>query len=207
MAGQLAQHLSHKSALALLLPHPVSAPVETIRREHDKHFRRWPPHLNLIYPFLASPSIQQADRQPSPALKEDIQHRIQKAINHTEPFRLTLSADPPGIFSHSKKSKTVWLRPLSDQVNQLQAALQAEFSECDADKRPFVPHLSIGQARSDIDAEKLANEMIKHFAGNNMSQPVIDWHVDQVCVIERKGFHDRFQIVAAIPLGKNELSL
>ncbi|KAF1954702.1 hypothetical protein CC80DRAFT_493490 [Byssothecium circinans] len=207
MAGQLASHLSHKSALALLLPPAVSAPIEAIRREHDKHFKRWPPHINLIYPFLASPSEPQVDLaqgSESPALKQDIQRRIKEAVRHVEPFHLSLSADPPGIFSHSKRSKTVWLGPSTHLVRELQAVLQNEFSECDADKRPYTPHLSIGQAHSDAGAQSLASEITKHVSGFTMSQPTIDWYVDQVYVIERKGFHDRFKIVGAIKLGKEE---
>ncbi|PVH97067.1 hypothetical protein DM02DRAFT_644385 [Periconia macrospinosa] len=207
MAAQLAHHLSHKSALALLPHATITSPIELVRREHDKHFNRWPPHINLIYPFLASPSESQPTNshmgeQNSPCLKQHIQQRIEKAVKTIPSFRTSLSADPPGVFSHGKRSKTVWLGPTSDRAGQLQAALQAEFSECDADTRPFVPHLSIGQAASDAGAQRLGETIRAQVLEFTKTQPVLDWDVDRVFVIERKGYHDRFRVVGAIELGE-----
>ena len=192
MATQLAPHLSYKSALALLPRAAIASPIEQVRRDHDKHFNRWPPHINLIYPFLACPS----EKEPH------IRQRIQKAVAGVSPFSLSLSADPPGIFSHNRRSKTVWLEPTCtlDRLRQLQAALQAEFSECDADQRPFVPHLSIGQADSDDGAQRLAETIKAQVVDFTKSQPALDWDVDQVFVIERKGFHGRFGVVGAVRL-------
>jgi hypothetical protein len=31
----------------------------------------------------------------------------------------------------------------------------------------------------------------------------LDWYVDKVFVIERKGYHDRFKIIGSIDLGQN----
>lgn len=217
MAGHLAPHLSHKSALALLLPPALSPPIEAVRRVHDRSFARWPPHINLIYPFLASPSEDAAAEQPAegmeptePRLKQDIRSRIQCAIKDIQPFHMTLTYDQPGIFSHGKKSKTVWLPPSSKKVCDLQAALQAEFAECDADTRPFVPHLSVGQARSASAAQALREEITKSIsdfldtkrADAGDARASLDWSVEEVFVIERKGFNDRFKVVGVISLGK-----
>lgn len=210
MAAHVASHLSHKSALALLPPSLIAPPIESIRRVHDKHFARWPPHINLIYPFLASPTEDAGQQghvdgnQRLPRLKQDIRSRIQRAVRHVRPFRVALGADPPGIFSHNKRSKTVWLGPSPGAVEHLQAVLQAEFSECDSDTRPFVPHLSVGQARSDAGAQTLGEELKRslseHWNGASESKYQLDWFVDKVYVIERKGYHGRFEIVDAIEL-------
>lgn len=39
----------HQSALALLPEEPsaLHAAIQAIRREHDKHFLRWMPHINV----------------------------------------------------------------------------------------------------------------------------------------------------------------
>ena len=215
MARQLPAHLSHKSALALLPPASITAPIEAVRRVHDKHFARWPPHINLIYPFLASPSetMEQAETSSSEELslshlKETIRTRIAKVTQKLEPFRVSLITDPPGTFSHTQRSKTVWLGPSTDHVQQLQSALQAEFSECDSDQRPFTPHLSVGQARSEQGANLLSEEIKKgvreHMtaAKDGEATTALDWCVDKVFVIERKGYKDRFKVVGTIQLGK-----
>jgi 2'-5' RNA ligase len=208
MARQLPAHLSHKSALVLLPPSSITAPIESVRRTHDKHFLRWPPHINLLYPFLASPSEvnAQGEGNASPQLKDSIRARVQQAIKPLRPFQTSLSADPPGSFTHSKRSRTVWLGPSSQSVQQLQAALQAEFAECNADPRPFTPHLSIGQANSGHYVQKLGDEIrnsITAFANHSEGAPVaLDWYVDKVFVIERKGFHGRFEIIGSIDIDK-----
>jgi hypothetical protein len=85
-------------------------------------------------------------------------------------------------------------------------ALQSEFAECDADQRPFTPHLTLGQARNDREVQQLSEEIKLSILSNTETQqdsPVaLDWLVDKVYVLERKGFHDRFKIVGAIDLGK-----
>lgn len=208
MARRLPAHLSHKSALALLPPSNITAPIEAVRRVHDKQFDRWPPHINLLYPFLASSSETTEQGEASiPHLKEDIHTRIAKVTKNHEPFHVSLLADPPGVFSHSKRSKTVWLGPSTQSVQQLQAALQAEFSECNADQRAFTPHLSVGQARSEGGAESLRKEIKKsireYLAATKEGTPLsLDWHVDKVFVIERKGYTDRFKVIGTIELGR-----
>jgi 2'-5' RNA ligase len=184
MSRQLPAHLSHTSALALLPPASITAPIEAVRRVHDKHFARWPPHINLLYPFLASPS----------ELAESI-----------APFKISLNVASLGMFSHSKRSKTVWLGPTTKTVQQLQAALQLEFEECNADNRRFTPHLSLGQSNSDYTAKLLGEEFKSSVAnsvtGNEVASVTLDWYVDRIFVIERKGYHGRFQVVGSVELG------
>ncbi|OAL05090.1 hypothetical protein IQ06DRAFT_104188 [Phaeosphaeriaceae sp. SRC1lsM3a] len=206
MAKHLAAHLSHKSALVLLPPVSITAPIESVRRLHDRHFERWPPHINLLYPFLASPSeiAEEGTENSSPQLKQSVRARIQKAVQPFQPFHISLIADSPGVFSHSKRSKTVWLGPSTDSIQRLQHALQGEFSECDADQRPFTPHLSVGQASSEIAADELKSEIrssVAQFAKAVDGAPVaLEWSIDKVFVIERKGFHDRFKVIGSIDL-------
>ena len=221
---QLASHLSYKSALVLLCPTAIAPPIESIRSVNDKNFARWPPHINLIYPFLANPSEITLSDDVHPhathsirrLLKADINLRIRKVLSQHSPFDVTLEADAKNVFSHSKKSKTVWLAPQCDynSLKDLQSALQMEFSECSADSRPFTPHLSVGQSNSDHDAlqlhEDLAKQIIEFTADQNLGKddigtPSLHWHIDAVFVIERHGFHGRFNVVSTVPLGnRNE---
>jgi hypothetical protein len=210
MAGQLPAHLSYKSALVLLPPFSIAAPIEAVRRAHDKQFYRWPAHINLLYPFVSSPSEPGEPGEGSnPILKHDIRVRIERAVRNIQPFRISLSADPPGIFHHSQKSKTVWLPPTTHYVQDLHVALQAELLDVNADRRPFEPHLSVGQARTQNGADKLSAE-IKNSVSDFLSRtgwregaPIaLDWYVDKVCVIERKGYRDRFRVIGTIELGK-----
>lgn len=140
LPSSLPSHLSHKSSLVLIPPSSIAKPIETLRHKHDKQFHRWPPHINLVYPFLSSPSNpadfetpslsqniespkikEQADSGPlkssssnTPQLRDDIRSRIYSVVKDVHPFSISLHADPPGKFAHGKRSATVWLNP-SDQ--------------------------------------------------------------------------------------------
>lgn len=232
----LPSHLSYKSSLVLIPTTAIQEPIQSIRRKHDIQFHRWPPHINLIYPFLSSPSSNALGTDGETALQTSnlvefpVLSRIRKATRDIPPFTLRLSANPPGTFLHSKRNATVWLRPVdknnvttpdhkanpagaSAALLQLQTALQTEFSECNADTRPFNPHLSIGQASGAKAAESLAEEVrstVEDFLARESkgSKDAIRpgdadlmWHVDRVIVIERSGYHNPFRIVGDIELG------
>jgi 2'-5' RNA ligase len=202
----LPPHLSFKSALVLLPSVKIIAPIEPVRRVYDKHFARWPPHMNLLYPFLTSPSDLNESSQLR--LKEDVRARIKKVTESVEPFQIFLNADPPGTFSHDRTSgsRTVWLGPSSQDVQQLQAALQAEFCECNYDTRPFTPHLSVGQADSDSTVQRLQEAIrssISEYTGSDARSPLkLRWYIDRVCLLQRRHYHDRFRVVGKIYLGK-----
>ena len=68
----------------------------------------------------------------------------------------------------------------------------------------FIPHLFVGQARTDKAAEQLGNEIVPkvvEFRQLEKGGPkTLDWFVDKVYVIERKGDHDRSAVVGSIDL-------
>ena len=207
---KLPAHLSHKSALVLLPPSDIIAPIELLRRVYDKQFDRWPPHINLLYPFLANAGVRnKEDGGTQYTLKNEIRMRIARAVQDIAPFHMSLPADAPSAFHHSERSYSVWLRPTTQNIQGLHAALQTEFYEVNHDTRPFTPHLSVGQTRSQIGVEKLnakVEKTVSEFLSKNGAEegsPIaLDWPVDRVCVIERGGFKDRFQVVAEIELEK-----
>lgn len=207
MALKLPAHLTYKTAIALIPPASITPPIEAVRSVHDKSFRRWPPHINLIYPFLATP-LETSD-STSPRLSQAIKARLEKATSKIRAFHVSLDVNAPGVFTHSKSSKTVWLGPTpSEYAIKLQAALQAEFAECNTDSRPFTPHLSLGQARTDKAVHQLSREISNSVAGFHRRQEDVanslDWLVDKVYVIERKGFHGRFTVVGSVDLKQQQ---
>ena len=53
---------THHTAVAVLPPEEIWEPIQAIRRRHDRQFRRWMPHINLLYPFV--PRAQWATAVP-----------------------------------------------------------------------------------------------------------------------------------------------
>ena len=49
--------LRHTSAVVLVPPRDLWAPIQAIRATNDKSYLRWMPHVNLLYPFLRDLSL------------------------------------------------------------------------------------------------------------------------------------------------------
>lgn len=136
---------THQSAVAVVPPREAWGPIQAIRQRHDRQFRRWPPHVNLLYPFC------------TPDQFDEVLPRLVAACLHTPPFQVTLAEFR--FFRHSSRKATLWLAPEpKEDLVRLQAALQAACPGCDDLSRfaaGFTPHLSVGQAGSAGEAERL----------------------------------------------------
>lgn len=42
---------THQTAVVIIPPENLWQPIQQIRQKHDRHFRRWMPHITMIYPF------------------------------------------------------------------------------------------------------------------------------------------------------------
>jgi len=130
-----AKKFSTRSALAFVLPSELQAPVQSIRKVHDKAYDRWPPHINFFFPFIPEEQI--------PSLVP----RISAALADIAPFTTVL--DTIGSFEHGKGPLTVWLgpsdtRPFEEIFNHL-APLFPELQNGARDV--FVPHMTLGQCK------------------------------------------------------------
>src|SRR5262249_6376045 len=135
--------------VAVVPPPEAWGPIQAIRERHDRQFRRWPPHVNLLYPFYPP---EQSD---AAAL------RLATACARVTPFTVTLAEF--WYFRHSPRRATLWLSPQpKGALVRLQAALQAACPECDDLSRfaaGFTPHLSVGQAGSAEETRRLQDAL------------------------------------------------
>lgn len=77
----------HKSAVAFVAQRSSTATLQELRCFKDKNFVRWPPHINLLYPFL-------------PDSKESFAEAAQLAasrLRERAPFQVLLSPEPAGL--------------------------------------------------------------------------------------------------------------
>jgi hypothetical protein len=51
---------THQTAVAVVPPQEVWGPIQAIRERHDRQFRRWMPHVNLLYPFYPPERFEEA---------------------------------------------------------------------------------------------------------------------------------------------------
>ncbi|BDA50341.1 hypothetical protein COCOBI_16-0170 [Coccomyxa sp. Obi] len=178
----------HKSAIAIVPPRHLWPEIQEIRFRNDKSFLRWPPHINLLYPFYEDVGTT---FESSSAV-------VQEAVAGISAFQVQLA--DLRYFEHGR-SCTLWLDPHCDQLMQLQAALVAAFPDCtDLSDDPsrnissFAAHLSLGQWRSPGDVKNAQQVLQQKW------QPLA-WTVGSVCLLSRAGFIEPFVVRYTVPLG------
>ncbi|MBK9757915.1 MAG: DUF504 domain-containing protein [Nannocystis sp.] len=127
----------HRSALVVIPPEAVWAPIQAIRAAHDPAYARWMPHINLIYGFIPEAHFAEAVACIAPLLRAH------------PPIRLRLGE--LRRFDH-RGSTTVWLAPACDPPTALvalQQALAPLFPACVEQagraSTGFTPHLTVAK--------------------------------------------------------------
>ncbi len=172
---------THTTAVVLIPPETVQPPIQAIRRNHDRNFRRWMPHITLLYPF--------AERRDF----TEITPALAKAAQQISPFSIELTRFD--TFRH-RKSCTMFLVPEpEDEIVRLHSVLLGHLPDYDDTARfagGFHPHLSVGQFQHrsvQTEQQRLQTEW----------QP-IRCEADAISLIYRSpGTDDRFVVAEQFP--------
>ncbi len=181
---------TYTTAVAIIPPESRWEPIQRIRREHDRHVRRWMPHINLLYPFRPSDLLESAS------------NAIHDAVSGIELFDIALSHFRH--FRHGRDSYTVWLAPEpGERIVQLQEDLLSAFPDCNDTARHkdgFTPHLSVGQAKGKDSLRSLLQ--VCEEGWEPLSFPVREIHV----IVRGERFPDDvFQVYRTVPLGGHSI--
>lgn len=125
----------YKCSIALIPPLHVWASIQNIRSQHDEQYLRWPPHINVVYPFI----------RDIPAVLQSRGVELCNALRSVSPF--VLNFNKFGYFAH-RHANTIWMAPEASPATALHdvyAALLSVYTEC-KDNKEFAPHLSVAQA-------------------------------------------------------------
>jgi len=139
---------SYKTAVVAIPPDHLWEPIQRLRKQHDRHYRRWMPHITLLYPFRPVSAFEQV----TPLLT-----RVCRSV---EPFEIKLTRFD--LLIHTGRKATLYLIPEpAGALKTLQKALLETVPDCDDVTRfagGFTPHLSVGQMRS-REAHKLCAQL------------------------------------------------
>ncbi len=182
------QSKSHRSAVVLIPESTVWGPIQQIRRSHDRHVRRWMPHVTLMYPFLEG------------IPRETALERLSTACQSLAPFDVSLNRLER--FRH-RSSNTIWLKPEpTEALRRLHDSVWSACPECDEVRKHsdgFTPHLSIGQVKGEAACLSLLETL------QNSWSP-ITFRADRISVIARKDPPDDvFRSLWEIGLGHGEV--
>lgn len=176
----------HTTALAIVPPDECWPQIQAARTElQDAGLYRWPPHINLIYPFI------------EPIYFERFADAVAPALATVPPFRLRLgSLDVFGGTRHG----VLWLDPseVGEPTGRLDELYRKVCEACpDAQRstRPFRPHLTITHTSTGEAARELAARM------QHACEPPVEFEVLELLILARKGPTDPFERAWRLPLG------
>ena len=159
---------THKTALVVIPPQEVWPPIQNIRQIHDPHYRRWMPHITLLYPFRPRAEF------------EKLAPQFGVELQNFPPFEMAFSQFR--YFPHGREKYTLWLAPEPvEEVNRLQEVLLKVTPDChDTGNFPngFTPHLSLCNVRG---KDKLVE---LHYTLQANWQP-LHFILNRVCLIWR----------------------
>ncbi|KAF5241713.1 hypothetical protein FAUST_3647 [Fusarium austroamericanum] len=160
---------SHDTALCAIPPRELWSSVDRLRCLYDKAYTAWPPHVNIIYPFVRPEVLEHA----SQAFRRNaIEHQPQVALDNAD------------FFKH-KHQNTIYLGQSSkENVNQL-VRLKNYISNVlgqpqDSTDENFTPHMTIGQSE---DAEAAPHYFLLEKARRLAP---ISWKVREVAILVRE---------------------
>jgi 2'-5' RNA ligase/endonuclease/exonuclease/phosphatase family metal-dependent hydrolase len=167
---------SHDTALCLVPPKLACQSVDRLRSLYDKAWLKWPPHVNIFYPFVRPESLERACGLILDCLQSATEHPF-------KPFELQLNA--VGVFTH-KPGGTIFLhdkdRERVAKLTQLRDLLFASTGQQNGpqNEQPYNMHLTVAQSDdTGTDAH--------HFLVQKASLlPPVEWQVGELHVLIRE---------------------
>mmetsp|Transcript_31788 Transcript_31788/g.61510 ORF Transcript_31788/g.61510 Transcript_31788/m.61510 type:complete len:169 (-) Transcript_31788:15-521(-) len=161
-----ASSLSNTTAMVLCPPRDVWPAIDEIRNTHDKAASKWPPHVNLCFPFVPSHKF------------ETRKVALEAKMARIPSFTITLDTFATVGTSKKKEGRRfICLVPNvsnSEALGAVKSALKSVFPEC----TPRVEvHLTVGQAKGE-ECPKLIEQFEKQW--NRLT-----WTVDNVAFLEK----------------------
>lgn len=182
---------SHNVAVSIVPPDDcvdVWERISRIRCElRDPNFFRWPPHINLLYPFI------------EPINGSDVIERLSTACQLCQPFDIHIQTF--GTFG-GKNRGVLWLDPTALDLDFLQTSIGTKFPQCTDKNKPFRAHLTVSHFESLSEAAQAAR-----IAQTFLPEDGLSFRVDHVCLLQRVGDDGQFMRVAELQLGSSSVAL
>ncbi|KAJ2998054.1 hypothetical protein NUW58_g442 [Xylaria curta] len=165
---------SHDTALCVIPPEHCWPLLDRLRSLYDKAYEKWPPHINLIYPFVRVDDLPTASALAASRMSL-MSNNATCSLGTTE-IRLG-AAD---VFSH-KHGNTIFLHDNDEErASKLQdlrqTALRALGHTAITDYRM---HLTLGQSQ---DANAASHKFLLEKAS---LLPAVEWTVDKLYILVR----------------------
>ncbi|KAL2177246.1 2'-5' RNA ligase superfamily-domain-containing protein [Thermothelomyces heterothallicus CBS 202.75] len=172
---------SYDTALALLPPRSLWPRIDRLRALYDRAYPRWPPHVNLVYPFVRPELLDEAVGRVGAALAAPTSPSSLGRF----PVRLART----GVFEHKKgRDNTIYLCEEEDPwaVERLRGAVLASLgagASASAGEQAgarYRMHLTVAQSD---DADGAAHKFLVEKVG---LLPRVEWEAAELAVLVRE---------------------
>jgi 2'-5' RNA ligase len=152
------------TSLTLTIPVEFHDKINEIRKEYDRAYPRWMPHINFFFPF-----VDQAE------LKE-VCAKLEKILAGKKSFKIKLNK--VGNFKQGSNYTYHLVPESSKELEELFVLLQKEMG-FQSGHKDFHPHMTLGQAKKK-DHEEMTKKLEEWLKGTN-----IEFTVDKICILAR----------------------
>ncbi|UQC89328.1 endonuclease/Exonuclease/phosphatase [Colletotrichum lupini] len=167
---------THDTALCLIPPREQWPSIDRLRFQNDKAYAKWPPHVNLVYPFTRSADSESL-HQASDAIVNSL-----KALQETGDLAsIPLSLDSPDYFEN-KHGSTLFLCDKDEKRTRRLASLRTTVLTAIGQTRlaPYHMHMTIAQCEDTAGPSKLS-----FLLGKLRRLQPVSWEVTQLAVLVR----------------------
>ena len=162
---------SYDTALCIIPPRAAWSSVDRLRALYDKAYEKWPPHVNLIYPFVHPDLLQRATEVIESALPQ---------CQGESPALLNVSLSKADVFEH-KRDNTLYIRDDDQQrASDLESLRRGILKALGQKPTSFQMHMTIAQTE---DVESDTHEFLLDKVG---FLPTVSWEVDKLYILVRE---------------------
>ncbi|KAK2771644.1 hypothetical protein FQN53_004958 [Emmonsiellopsis sp. PD_33] len=165
-----------QTAICVIPPTPLVENINRLRELYDQTFKKWPAHVNVIYPFVSVnrlPEAVELIRSKLIAWKPDCDDRD-----------VHLRLDKAGYF-HQRQGNIIHIGPGADEelrkLNELRNEIIEPFKlPANDEGREYHPHLTIGQTKAQDDTDR------DYLLAKARLLPPVEWRVGQLAILVRE---------------------
>ena len=159
---------SYDTALCIIPPQHSWPSIDRIRALYDKSYEKWPPHINLIYPFVRPDCLPRA-----------VELITNAGLSEFGEPKSRVSLDSAGAFPH-KHSNTIFRcdggQERTSRLRELHRRILRSLGHGHSD---YQMHMTVAQSED-------VNSDAHSFLLNKISlMPTVDWDVEKLYVLVR----------------------
>src|SRR3569833_2493064 len=164
---------SHETALCIVPPRQLWSSVDRLRALYDKAYQKWPPHVNLVYPFVRVDSLEKAVEQIRSGLAADWRPQHGSA-------GLRVRLDSADVFTH-RHDNTIYIHDSDKNRNDALKALRRSVLKALGHKANiFQMHMTVAQS------DDVKGDRHKFLLDKVNLLPEVEWDVGQLVILVRE---------------------